>query len=298
MASADANELHRRVGEWYRVNARDLPWRRRRDPYAVVVSEFMLQQTQASRAAPAFEAFLRAFPTLQALADAEASAVIRAWAGMGYNQRAVRLHRLAQTVMREHGGELPRSVEELRRLPGVGPYTAAAVACFAFGASVPVADTNVYRVLSRVLYGVDAPSRVVVDRRVAELTPGADSPATAQEWHQGLMDLGASVCAAARPRCMLCPLREVCEAADALQDGARPALAEASIPYAPKQGRYEGSTRYYRGKTVELLRALPPGETLPLTALRERLGDAALAVVNGLQRDGLAVVEDGALRLP
>ncbi|MDE2765198.1 MAG: A/G-specific adenine glycosylase, partial [Chloroflexota bacterium] len=285
---ADAHDLHQRVGAWYRANARDFPWRRRRDPYAVVVSEFMLQQTQASRAAPAFEAFLRAFPTLQALADAEPGAVIRAWAGMGYNQRAVRLHRLAQTVAREHGGELPRSVDELRRLPGVGPYTAAAVACFAFGASVPVADTNVYRVLSRVLYGVDAPSRAVIDRRVAGLTPGADSPATPQEWHQGLMDLGASVCTAAKPRCMLCPLREVCEAADALQDGARPALAEASIPYAPKQGRYEGSTRYYRGKTVELLRALPPGEALPLAALRERLGDKALAIVGGLQRDGLA----------
>ncbi|MCE2468965.1 MAG: A/G-specific adenine glycosylase [Dehalococcoidia bacterium] len=245
MASADAHDLHRRVGEWYRANARDL-----RDPYAILVSEFMLQQTQASRAAPAFEAFLRTFPTLQALADAEPGAVIRAWAGMGYNQRAVRLHRLARTVAREHGGELPRSVDELRRLPGVGPYTAAAVACFAFGANVPVADTNIYRVLSRVLYGVDAPSRAVVDRRVAELTPDTDSPSTPQEWHQGLMDLGASVCAAAKPRCMLCPLREVCLAADALQDGARLALAEASIPYAPKQGRYEGSTRYYRGKTA------------------------------------------------
>ena len=298
MASADAHDLHRRVGDWYCANARDLPWRRTRDPYAILVSEFMLQQTQASRVAPAFEAFLRAFPTLQALADAEAGAVIRAWAGMGYNQRAVRLHRLARTVAREHGGCLPRTVDELRRLPGVGPYTAAAVACFAFGANVPVADTNIYRVLSRVLYGVDAPSRAVVDRRVAEVTPDTDSPSTPQEWHQGLMDLGASVCAAAKPRCMLCPLREVCLAADALQDGARPALAEASIPYAPKQGRYEGSARYYRGKTVELLRALPPGEALPLAALRERLGDEALAVVNGLQRDGLAVVEDGALRLP
>ena len=296
MASAD--DLHRRVGEWYRANARDFPWRRTRDPYAILVSEFMLQQTQAARAAPAFDAFLRAFPTLQALAEAEPGAVIRAWAGMGYNQRAVRLHRLAQTVLREHGGRLPGTVEELRRLPGVGPYTAAAVACFAFGANVPVADTNVYRVLSRVLYGVDAPSRAVVYARVAELTPDADSPTPPQEWHQGLMDIGASVCTAAKPQCLLCPLREPCQAADALQDGARLALAEASIPYAPKQGRYEGSTRYYRGKTVELLRALPAGEELPLAALRERLGDEALAIVGGLQRDGLAVLKDGALRLP
>ncbi|MEE8519423.1 MAG: A/G-specific adenine glycosylase, partial [Dehalococcoidia bacterium] len=147
-----STEVHARVAAWYERNARDLPWRREphvSDAYAVLVSEVMLQQTQVERVIPKFIEFLDAFPTLTSRADAEPGAVIRMWAGMGYNGRAVRLHKLANEVMREMGGELPRSPDGLRLLPGIGPYTASAVACFAFGAPVPVADTNIYRVLSR-----------------------------------------------------------------------------------------------------------------------------------------------------
>ncbi len=304
----DAYPFHAAVAAWYTRNARVLPWRGVTDPYVILVSEVMLQQTQVDRVIPKYRAFLGAFPTLRALADAQPADVIRMWAGMGYNGRAVRLHKLAREVMERYNGELPHTADELRKLPGIGPYTAAAVASFAFGQRVSVLDTNVYRVLSRAVHGVNAPSRDAIRPLAEELLPQPDSPITPSDWHQALMDIGATLCTTRQPRCMLCPLHELCAAAPHLQSGSDAALAEASVPYAPRQSRFHGSARYFRGRIVDYLREQPdPGVEEP--ALEPVLRDAEAAsgapcpiplpdLLATLERDGLIHRENGRVRLP
>ena len=288
--------IHAALAGWYTSHARDLPWRRTADPYAILTAEVMLQQTQVDRVIPKYRQFMEAFPTLAALAHAALADVIRVWAPLGYNARAVRLHRLAVRVVEEYGGQLPQTVQQLRALPGIGPYTAAAVACFAFGATVPVLDTNIYRVLSRVAYGVDPPSRREIERLAGEWLPAEG----ASVWHQALMDVGATLCVVTRPRCLLCPLRMHCRAAPYLQSNPPRGLAEASVPYAPTQGRYPGSSRYFRGRIVEALRALPTGDHMELADLGHAVhqgyeGEKHLewlrGLVAGLERDGLVHVE-------
>ena len=284
--------LHAAIAPWYAEHARDLPWRRTTDPYAVLVSEVMLQQTQVSRTVPKYASFLETFPTLEALAEAPVAEVIRAWSGMGYNARAVRLQALAQRVVAHHGGKLPRTAAELRALPGIGPYTAAAVACFAFGASEPVLDTNVYRVLSRVVHGLEPPSRPELVPLAEAMLPGPGAPLNASAWHQALMDVGATICLVSKPACAVCPLREHCAAAPLLAAAGAPRrLAERSVPHAPKQGAFAGSTRFHRGRIVEALRRLPPGESLGRRELAAAGGlpqAEVAAIVDGLVRDGLA----------
>ena len=303
-----AHAFHNAVAAWYARNARILPWRGIADPYAILVSEVMLQQTQVERVIPKYHAFLEAFPTLRALADAQPADVIRLWSGMGYNGRAVRLHRLAREVVDNHGGELPRSAAGLRKLPGIGPYTAAAIASFAFDEAVAVLDTNIYRVLSRVVHGTDAPARDALHPLAEKLLPQAGSPITHADWHQALMDIGATLCTARQPRCMLCPLRMLCAAAPHLQAGNDPALAEASVPYAPRQSRFQGSARYFRGRIVDHLRK-QPDEGVEEPALEAVLRDAEATsgapcpvsltdLLAALQRDSLIHREDGRVRLP
>ena len=304
----DAQALHDAVAAWYTRNARVLPWRGIADPYAILVSEVMLQQTQVERVIPKYRAFLEAFPNFQALAGAQPADVIRLWAGMGYNGRAVRLHRLAREVVERHGGEPPRTADELRKLPGIGPYTAAAVASFAFGEPIAVLDTNVYRVLSRVVHGVDAPARDALHPVAESLLPQPDSPITSADWHQALMDVGATLCTARQPRCMLCPLRPRCAAAPHLQSGGDPALAEASVPYAPRQSRFQGSARYFRGRIVDHLREQSDAGVEEDT-LEAVLQDAETAsgapcpvplpdLLAALERDGLIRRDSGRVRLP
>ncbi len=274
--------LHADLAAWYAVHGRDLPWRHTRDPYAILVAEVMLQQTQVERVVPKYREFLEAFPTLDSLAAASPGDVIRAWASLGYNARAVRLHRLARLVVREHGGRLPRTEEGLRRLPGVGPYTAAAVACFAFGVATAVLDTNIYRVVSRVAFGVQPPSRSEIEAAARKLLPAGD-PA---QWHQALMDVGAVICSVRAPRCPECPLRSICRPAPQLQDGRLRGgrhpdgriregryrrLAQASVPYSAKQPPFAGSTRFYRGRIIDALRLLPRDTSMDLQALGRAL---------------------------
>ena len=282
--------LHRSVADWYRTNGRDLPWRRNASPYEVLVAEVMLQQTQVERVVPKYGAFLADFPSLASLAAASRGDAIRAWAGLGYNARAVRLHELALTVVRDHDGQLPRDVRALRALPGLGPYTAAAVACFAFGASVPLADTNIYRVLSRVVHGASPASRRDIDALAASLLPDPHAPLLAAEWHQGLMDIGATICGVAVARCGECPLRSSCVAAPVLS-GAPRAVAEASVPHIAKQAPYPGSNRQLRGRVVDYLRGLHSGGTASIGGIADVLGiaeqDVVQRVVDGLARDGL-----------
>jgi A/G-specific adenine glycosylase len=204
--------LHAPVLRWYDAHARDLPWRgRAASPWSVMVSEFMLQQTPVARVLPVHAEWLRRWPTPADLAAESSGEAVRAWGRLGYPRRALRLHAAAIAIVEQHGGEVPASYDDLRALPGVGDYTAAAIATFAHGRRHVVLDTNVRRVLARVVQGVEFPSPSVTkaEREVAlEVLPEDD--ATAATWSVAVMELGALVCSAASPRCADCPVAELC----------------------------------------------------------------------------------------
>lgn len=199
-----------RLLRWFRENGRDLPWRRTRDPYKILVSEVMLQQTQVERVREYYGRFLREYPTAQDLAAARPARVRESWDGLGYYARARNLHATARMVMRQHGGRLPRRLEELQALPGVGRYTAGAVASFAYGEPAPVLDTNVRRVLSRIFVRRKASRPAAEERRLWALAEAVIPDGEAWTMNQALMDFGATVCAARKPRCARCPLRRLC----------------------------------------------------------------------------------------
>jgi A/G-specific adenine glycosylase len=212
----DAGPLARAAGfrrgllRWFRRHGRDLPWRQTRDPYRIVVSEFMLQQTQVSRVEGYFHRFVQRYPTIDALAAAPPAAVRESWEGLGYYRRAVNLHRLAQAVMQEHGGVVPNDPALLRQLPGVGRYTAGAVASFAFERRTPAVDTNVARVLRRAFHPrLRARGR---ERRLWETAERLLPRQGAAAWtfNQAIMELGALICTARVARCGACPVRRSC----------------------------------------------------------------------------------------
>jgi A/G-specific adenine glycosylase len=199
----------RKLLAWYKRNARVLPWRETRNPYAILVSEFMLQQTQVSRVLDYYPRFLKHFPTLDSLARSKSKAVMEAWDGLGYYARARNLHKLAREVTRLHDGTLPDKPEELRTLPGVGQYTAGAVACFAYEKPVPTVDTNVRRVLTRVFGNAKVGMRnAELWELASRLTPRQGK--RAWRFNQALMELGALVCTARKPKCPECPVRSDC----------------------------------------------------------------------------------------
>jgi A/G-specific adenine glycosylase len=208
MRSADRGPaFRRRLLAWYTRHARTLPWRGERSPYAVLVSEIMLQQTQVARVREYYPRFLARYPTIEDLAAASDDAVRESWEGLGYYARARNLHATARRVVAEFGGVLPRAPEALGRLPGIGRYTAGAVASLAFGARVPAVDTNAARVLGRV-FGLRAGASRT--RRVWSIAATLVAPGRPEDLNQALMDLGATVCVARRPRCGGCPVRTVC----------------------------------------------------------------------------------------
>lgn len=202
------------LSRWYRKNGRDLPWRRTRDPYAILVSEFMLQQTQVAAVIPYYQRWLRRFPDFATLARASESDVLHAWQGLGYYRRARNLHAAAKIVIRNHGGRFPRAIEQIKALPGVGRYTANAVATFAFGQAVPVVEANIARVVAR-LFNLRAPIDIVAGRdalweKAASLLPESGP----RDHNSALMDLGALVCTSRFPHCGICPVRLFCCAED------------------------------------------------------------------------------------
>ena len=280
------------VRRWYAANARDLPWRRPdATPWSILVSEFMLQQTPVSRVLPAHAAWLQRWPGPAALAADTAADAVRQWDRLGYPRRALRLHACAGLITTQYDGQVPAAVEQLRSLPGIGPYTAAAVASFAFGRRHAVLDTNVRRVLARLVAGDSrpAPAPTAAELRLAESLLPQDGTAAAR-WSVGVMELGALVCTAARPRCADCPLAEQCQW---LRRG-RP-----TAPVRPGQATYHGSDRQCRGRLLATLRAAsgPVGAGDLETAWQESAQRArALA---GLITDGLVVrLADASYALP
>lgn len=205
-----AAAFRRDLVRWYRRYGRDLPWRRTRDPYHIVVSEFMLQQTQVSRVEAYYHRFLARYPTIHALAAAPPAAVRESWEGLGYYRRAANLHRLAQAVVEQHKGVVPSDPVDLERLPGVGRYTAGAVACFAYERVAATVDTNVARVIRRVFHPRlrDKPVPKQVWAMAEEILPREGK--RAWEINQALMELGAVVCTARVARCEICPVRGAC----------------------------------------------------------------------------------------
>jgi A/G-specific adenine glycosylase len=201
--------FQRRLLTWYAVHGRDLPWRRTREPYRILVSEIMLQQTQVDRVLPKYRQFLRRFPTLRSLAEADVDQVRQLWYPLGYNVRPVRLHMIARETLAHYRGRLPDDAERLRRLPGVGRYTAGAILSFAYGRDEPILDTNVRRVLGRVFLGPRRFARAR-DRALWDLAGSLVPRGRGYDFNQALMDFGATWCTPRRPRCQPCPLRRLC----------------------------------------------------------------------------------------
>lgn len=278
------------LSAWSEGSRRDLPWRRTRDPWAVLVSELMLQQTQVARVVLRYEAFLERFPTPAATAAAPVADVLREWAGLGYNRRAVNLHRAAVAVIERHGGVMPSNLAELEALPGVGRYTARAVLAFAFEADVGVVEVNSARVLARAVAG--RPLRVGEAQALADsLVPAGRGWA----WNQAMLDLGATVCTKSAPRCDRCPVRACCAWAGA--GGPDPAIGSAGE--GSRQSTFAGSDRQGRGRLVDALRLGP----VPWAGVAAAAGwpddpERAERVAAGLVADGLAVVAGDALHLP
>jgi A/G-specific adenine glycosylase len=277
-----------------------LPWRVLRDPYRTVVSEFMLAQTQVDRVVPKFDAFVKRFPDFRSLARASRADVLRQWKGLGYNSRAVRLHQLAEAVVDRYAGALPSARDRLRSLPGIGAYTAAAIRAFAFDIDDAPMDTNVKRIVNRLFFGLELPVAAgarELDRRALALVPRG----RAHDWNSALMDLGATICTARAPKCLLCPVRTDCRAApvdaatlDRLREsGKRSRSSRNGVPF-------EQSRRYARGRIIDRLRELLPGERISLIDLHRDVGPLLCGrsiedvgeFIAALARDGL-VTNDG-----
>ena len=266
---------------WYAPRAGAYPWRGVRDPYLVLVSEVMLQQTQASRVVPAYRSFVSRFPTVAALAAAPRADVLREWGSLGYPRRAVGLHETARAIVREHDGVVPHEPSVLERLPGIGPYTAAAVASLGFGAAVPALDVNVRRVVGRVVLGRD-------DGAAREVRGAAErwiDPASPAAWNQALMDVGREHCRP-RPRCDGCPLARACRFRT---NGVQPA------PVRRRQPPYEGSMRQLRGTILALLRGDGRVTFGSLVGKSGRSREEVRRALAGLVGDGLASAERSVL---
>jgi A/G-specific adenine glycosylase len=262
---------------WYEVAQRDLPWRRPGvDAWQILVSEFMLQQTPVARVQPIFQEWVRRWPTPSATAAASTADILRAWGKLGYPRRAKRLHECASVIVRDHNDVVPQDVETLRTLPGVGEYTAHAIACFAYGHRVPVVDTNVRRVITRAIRGIaDAPAR---KRDLADVAALLPNDARAPRFSVALMELGATVCTARSPRCGVCPL-----SACAWRSAGHPPCESP----ARRAQTYAGTDRQVRGRLLDVLR----GNDIPVT--RGELDVAWLTDASQRERALASLLADG-----
>lgn len=288
-----ARTLAETVNDWYRENARELPWRR--DGYGawgILVSEFMLQQTPVSRVIPRLEDWLKRWPTPADLAAAPPGDAVRAWANLGYPRRALWLHRAAVQITKRYGGEVPQQLPELLALSGIGPYTARAIAAFAYGERHPVVDTNTRRVIARAVKGQAEAAPPSAARDIAdmgELLPTEQD--AARMFNAAAMELGAVICTARAPRCAECPIAELCVWRAA-------GYPDYSGPRKAVQKRYEGSDRHVRGLILAELRATQhPVASSAIVAVWSDADQRERALA-GLVADGLAVPTPEGLTLP
>lgn len=277
---------------WFREQQRDLPWRKTRDPWAVLLAELMLQQTQVARARERFGPFLTRFPTPEACAAAPVGDVIRLWQGLGYNRRAVNLHRAAKQIVARHAGSVPDRLEQLLDLPGVGPYTARAVLAFAFERDVGVVDTNAGRVLARAVAGRTLGASEVQRLADAQVPAGAG-----WAWNQAVLDFGAAICTKRAPKCHSCPIQPCCAWAQAAFAISDPAFGSAGVT--GPQSKFDGSDRQGRGRLLRALSQAP--------VRREDIGEIVgwpnspgrvAKIANALVAEGLAVYDGEVMTLP
>ncbi len=273
------------VLDWYAREARPLAFRRTTDPYAVLVSEAMAQQTQAARAAERWERFMARFPTVDDLAAATPADVLREWQGLGYDRRGMNLWRAAREIVATHGGRVPSDVAALERLPGVGPYTARAVAAIAFGVQVGAVDTNVRRVLGRIVDGDPGARSAREMQALADASVPADRAAM---WTHALMDLGATTCRAATADCPACPARPWCRfAADGAIVRRRPRATR------ERAATFASTNRWLRGRVLDRLRAAPDAAWVPVDApIGEHDRAAVDRALAALASDGLIELDD------
>lgn len=293
---------------WYSVHQRPLPWRQTTDPYHILVSEIMLQQTQVARVMEKFPQFLQQFPTLEKLACASPAEVIKAWSGMGYNRRALLLQRLAQEVLEKHQGVISRNPEILRTLPGLGPYTAGAIAAFAYNQAEPAIDVNVRRIFYRYFQGKDQglPRGKQDEERLPSLVKQLIPVRKSRDFHNALMDFGSLVCQREAPQCTRCPLQADCKFYPFYRKRGERALFQAEKRKEP--GVYEQRkfipNRIFRGRIVEWVRGNEGGK-ISLTKLGQAIKEDfkaseknwLLALCNALQKDKLLEYELGEGRI-
>ena len=286
------SDLHAPVLRWYDAHARELPWRGAEvSPWSVMVSEYMLQQTPVARVLPVHDQWLHRWPTPAALAAEPAGEAIRMWGTLGYPRRALRLHAAATAIVERHGGEVPADHDALRALPGVGDYTAAALAVFAFGRRHAVLDTNVRRVLSRSVSGVEFPPNAVT-RAERELATGLlpTDDADAATWSIALMELGALVCTANQPSCGVCPLADRC---------AWRAAGSPAYDGPPRRGQaWAGTDRQCRGRLMAVVRDTDAPVHHDRLARTWDEADQRTRCLAGLVEDGLLVRDGDAYALP
>jgi A/G-specific adenine glycosylase len=272
-----AAALRRRLLDWYDGNRRDLPWRRSRDPYAIWVSEIMLQQTRVAVVVERYRAFLQRFPTLVSLALAGEDEVLALWSGLGYYRRARLLHKAAQFVAAQHHGNLPATAAELRTLPGIGAYTAAAIASIAHGESVPVVDGNVERVVCRLQgwNGGAGKTTGALKRKIDATAASLLDPARPGDFNQAMMELGAVVCVPRNPRCLVCPVARFCKTRGEHKTVPRPPMLSREVAHALSiRARHHARRNQATGGKEVLLERRPAGQTVmpglwELPALRD-----------------------------
>ncbi len=277
-------KLEQKILSWYSINKRNLPWRKTRDPYKILVSEVMLQQTQVDRVVPKYKAFLKAFPNVKKLAEAKTSDVIKAWAGLGYNRRALYLQKTAQAVVLQYKGKFPKDLELLKELPGIGDYTARAILSFAFGEVVPVLDTNHRKFYQRTYFG----KKLVSDDKLlvkAQHVIADFDVDDVYHWNQALMDFMSAVTAASQDSFIL--------------------WYQKTYP-APKKKKLTKTTvrfldtdRYFRGRIIDLLREKGSTTSLSLAKKFSLIPkERVQKIINGLQKDGLILVKNKRILLP
>ncbi len=262
--------FQRSLLRWYSIQRRDLPWRKNQDPYRILISEFMLQQTRVETVIPYFQRFLKLFPALDSLAKAPLQRVLKAWAGLGYYARARNLHAAAKTIFQEFGGKIPSTREDLLKLPGLGPYTAGAVASLAFNQPIPALDGNVKRVISRLFKEGANPSSVPSKMKMDKFWEGWIPSGRASDFNQALMDLGAMICIPSKPRCFECPVRNFCVSQGLIQKKKSTAKKIREEKWVVALVEKEGRLMIHRNEEKGLLAGLWQFPTLVLNKNDER----------------------------